>query len=253
MTSQNTEPKKQKQIYDNCEIYGPNDKLIGLCSKNRLKWYISKGIAEEIEGNGNAIKLKFEPKYRNNELNTSIRIKRENKCYVCDATKELLRFHVVPTEYKRSFPDEWKSHNSVDVLPLCQECSEYANSYAQDLKNQLNEEYNIYRDDFIDHDRVELKILSKKIMNNRKYGLYDQILMSKLNTLVGHTVTEQELKEYSECDTSLTYKETKSPPEYIVKQIIQQGKIKEFIKRWKDHFIDTMSPSDLPKDFYCDR
>ena len=98
-------------------------------------------------------------------------LREKNKCYACGITEGLSRFHVVPTEYKKLFPEEWKSHCSIDVLPLCQECSSLANSYTQDLKDDLNDEYNVHKDNYIDYHKLELKSLSKKIMNNRKYGL----------------------------------------------------------------------------------
>lgn len=246
-----TESKKEKQIYDNCELYRPNGEFMSFCSKDRLKWYLSNNLGEIIEGKNNAIRLKFEPKYVSSNESTSI--KRENKCYVCGAINELIKFRVIPTEYKKFFPEEWKSHNSIDLLPLCKECSRYASSYTQDLKDQLCEEYDIYRDDFIDQDKTKLKQLSKKILGNRKYGVDSTKLMDKINDLVGHVVTDEELNIYANCDTSKTYKGSKSPAEYIVNQVVQQNKLKEFIRRWKDFFVDNMKPYDLPEDFFNDR
>lgn len=243
---------KQKPIYDNCEIYGPDNTLVGLCSKERYEWYIAKGIAETIENKPNALKLKFEPKYRN-KIDTSVRIRRENKCCACGAEENLVKYRVIPIEFKRFFPDEWKSHNSVDILPLCLDCSGDASSYAQDFKDQLCEDYDIYKDDFIDSKKAELKLLSKKILGCRKYGVNDKNMMDKLVELVGHEVTDEELNKFYTDITSVNYKDTNSPAEYIVKKIIEQNGMKEFIKRWKDNFITTMNPTDLPEDFYYDK
>lgn len=243
--------KPQKQFYDNCEMYGPDNKLIGYCGKNRLEWYISKGIAEEIPGNNNAFKLKFKPKYRDNAA--SVRTKRENKCYVCSSTKELLKFHIIPTEYKRLFPQEWKRHNSIDVLPLCHECCRLANSYTCDLKNELAQDFDVWQEDYIDQEKTDLKKLSRKIKSNSKHSIDNTVLIDRLNSHLGHKATDEEINEYISCDTTLIYKGTKSPAEYIVNQIIEQEKIKEFIKRWKDNFVINMKPDDLPKDFYCYR
>ena len=42
--------------------------------------------------------------------------------------------------------------------------------------------------------------------------------MSKLSTIVGHTVTDDELKEYIDCDVSLLYEGTRSAAEYVIKK-----------------------------------
>ena len=49
-----------KRPYDNCEIYSPDDKLLGFCSQSKFDWYLSKNLAEKISDG--KLKLKFEPK-----------------------------------------------------------------------------------------------------------------------------------------------------------------------------------------------
>lgn len=252
MTSVESLTHGQKEIYDNCEIYAPNGEHVGFCNRERIKWYLSKGIAETLIGKDNAIRLKFEPKYKNTS-DQSARQKRDNKCYACGIRSCLTRFHVIPREYKKLFPEEWKSHNSLDILSLCQECSGLANSYAQDMKCQLNEEYNVCEYNFIDQRKLELRTLSRKILNGRKYGLDCEPQLSCLSDILGHTVTDTELVELSNNDVGILYGSVRTPIEYIVKHIVEQGTIREFIKRWKDHFVSNMQPTDLPEDFYNDR
>jgi vacuolar-type H+-ATPase subunit H len=245
------ECSSKKIIYDNCEIYDPNDKLVGLCSKDRFKWYLSKGIADKISEN--AIKLKFEPKYRNGGVNVNTRVKRENKCYACGIKENLVRFHVIPAEYKKSFPETWKSHNSLDVLALCRDCASDANAGSQELKDKLEEEYGISKEDFIDEDKVEIKNLARKILSGRRYGLETTKLTEDLIQIIGREVTDEELEKYAECDTKKIHKGARSACEYIIKQITENNKTEEFIKRWKDHFVETMQPTDLPEDFYFNK
>lgn len=240
----NCKQNKDRILFDNCEIYSPDNKLIGLCGKRRFNWYLSKNLAEKIETKENAIRLKFEPK-----RNDAYIVKRENKCYVCGSVFELIRFNIIPKEYKKLLPEEWKSRKC-KTLPLCKECSSQAYSYIQDLKYELQEEYDIYDEDFYDQDLKNLKYLSKKIINNRKYGIDNKNLITKINSKLGHDVSEEELQKYSNCNTYLTIDDTKSPCEYIVKQIILENDIENFVRRWKDHFIKNMKPYDLPEDFY---
>jgi hypothetical protein len=238
-------------IYDNCEILAPDGKLVGLCNRKRYRWYLEKGIAEKVDGSDKAIKLKFEPKYKNNSPSDSVRIKRQNKCYVCGSEENLTRFHVFPPEYKKLLPEEWKSHNSIDLLPLCTECSAEANWHAQGLKDLIESEYGISKDNFIDFDKLRIKTVSKKILNNRKHGLDDRALIDELSPKLGTTITDDVLLQSSLCDISAVYEGSRSPTEYIMKRVINDNSIGEFIRRWKDYFVETMKPTDLPEDFYC--
>jgi len=242
-----------KLIYDNCEIYGPDDKMIGLCSRNRYEWYLNKGLAEKI--NDKALKLKFTPKPKYNTWNDgTTRSKRENKCYVCGTNDNLTKFHVIPREYKKLFPNEWKSHNSLDILPLCQECSSEALIITNDFKDQLAEEYNISNKNYIDAHKVEIKLLSRKYINNKRNGIdcskYRQNLQKLLDK---HDITEEEIEAYSNIETSIIYKNTKSLQEYIVKNVCAENKLSELIRKFKDNFVESMKPIDLPEDFYIDK
>jgi hypothetical protein len=239
--------EKKNIIYDNCEIYKMDGSFFGFCSKIKLDWYLKKNIAEKIEDKENAIKLKFEPK--NLIVNKVPSIKRENKCYVCGEIEGLLKYHLIPPEYKRFLSSEWKlyNNNSTDSISICLDCCGEANSHIHLFKNKLYNEYDVNPDNYIDYNKLELKVLSRKILNNKKNK---EILKNKLFLKIGRNLTDKELQEYANCDAFVIYKNTKSPAEYIMLEIIKENKIKEFIKLWKDQFVENMKPLDLPEDFY---
>lgn len=238
-----------KLLYDNCELYSLNDSLIGLCSKSRMNWYLKKGIAETIPDRDNSIRLLFETKYENN-INKN-KLKKENKCYVCETTNNLSRYHVLPSEYKRYLPQIWKDRSSMNILPLCNDCSAEANAYFQEFKTALEEEYEVSKDNYYDKEKEIIKRLSKKILNNREHGITDKEPLQKLlEKLKINEIDNNELIKLSQIDSSVIYKETKCCAEYIMKQIIKENKIEEFINQWKDFFVECMKPKDLPECFY---
>lgn len=242
-------PKENRVIYDNCKIYDLSGDLIGMCSRNKLEWYINKKIADKISDD--SIKLKFEPKYINGRDNSgAVRFPRENKCYVCSSEENLVKYHVVPTEFKKLLPREWKSHNSVDILSLCRDCHDEANAIAQDLRVELEEEYKVSKDFYIDQHKYKVRSVARKLLGIKKCGVSDNKLRESLTEMVGHPASDSEIKEFAEYDISIKYKDTASPAEYIINNIIKDDKITEFIKRWKDHFVHEMLPDDLPADFY---
>lgn len=241
-------PRSSRVIYDNCEIYGPDDRLLGLCSRGQYDWYLTKGIAEKMDDK--SIRLKFVPKFHKD--NGVVRTKRQNKCYVCETTEDLVRFHVIPTQYKRLLPATWKAHNSIDVLCLCQDCSSEADSRTQEFIRQLEEEYGVSRSSYVDPRLVTIKGLSRKILANRRNRVDDSKLVDQLSQILGHGPTDEELTTSADAITSTTYMGTRSPAEFIVQKVVADGDdaIRTFISRWKHHFVECMEPADLPEDFH---
>lgn len=225
------------KIYDNCEIYRSNDTFFCFCSKRKMNWYLEKELAEKIEGH-DAIKLKFDPQFRdeNDKYVVYMRTKLNNKCFTCDITEGLVKYRIIPSEYLKFIPVECKCRNPdlvTNIISLCIDCRNEADSHAQELKDKLCEEFNVCSDYYIDHDRIETKSLCRKILKCRKKGFDDRVLMERLSLKFNRRL-DDELYEHSNCDISAVYKNTRSPAEYIVLQIIHENKIEDFIKQWKD-------------------
>jgi cation-transporting P-type ATPase D len=245
----NIERSKNK-IYDNCEIYDTFDNLISYCSKKRFDWYIKKGIVYQI--NDKAIKLMFQPNYKINLPKEFI--KKENKCYCCgNLHTKLSRFSTVPREYKKYFPIEWKSYQSSDVLPLCDECHNEASICTGKYKKELEELYNISKDDFIDKKKFQIKLLAKKILVNIQIGIEKSHLEDKLKHLLyDYELNIEKIQELAEISEQIKCDDCSNTYEYIVKQIQKKGNdnFKEFIDNWKMYFHENMHPLDLPNDYF---
>lgn len=250
--------RKPNVIYDNIELYSAQGKLVGHINENQMDWYLAKGLAEKMKDTdkARAIKLNFETTKESKTYN--LRVKRQNKCYVCSTTDNLMKFNVIPYDLKKLLPETWKSHNSLDILSLCKTCQADAMSHKDTLRNQMYDEYEVSKDYYVDKKKYELKTLATKILNrqaHKEHNLEYELFMEEMENKLGHVATDEELKTFAEYDTSIEYKGTKSPDEYIMKQVVGEGdeQIKEFIRTWKDYFVEMMAPDDLPEDFYLDR
>ena len=129
--------------------------------------------------------------------------KRENKCCGCSSAENLRRFHVVPSEYKKLFPLNVKSHNSSDVILLCVDCLEDANYVNNVFKKKKEKEYGVSREDFVDHEKERLKITAqkylKKLKNREIHPTTEEdlnVFFTNLVDIVGHVPTDTEIQKF---------------------------------------------------------
>jgi hypothetical protein len=249
------QPKRnvgKKSIYDGCQILDPQDNVVGVCGYDRIEWYLKKNLATKI--NDTTIKLLFEPNYRNDKSRFVKYIKRKNMCCVCgDENTNLMKFHTVPHEFKKYLPNDWKRHNSFDILPLCSICSCDGNTVTHDYKKMLEEKYNISDDHFIDTNKQNIKNLSRILVSGRKHAVERTTVKEKLISILGYEPDENELENLMRSSDKKLYDGSNNCAEYIIKQVCMKGndEIKEFINGWKQFFVQEMNPEEIPADFYC--
>lgn len=245
----NVQQKGKKQVYDNCKIYDKNNNLVGVCSKKRFNWYIKKGIVDILSHD--EIRFKFDINCKYDKLYTVE--PRKNICYCCSSDNNLVKFRAVPSEYKKHFPKEWKHYNSYDILSLCKECSDEATAYINDRKIELEEKYNISKNDFIDRNIIKCKVIAKSIVANKKLGLNKEDSINQLNKLMNKELSFDEIQELASANENKLYDGCASTAEYIVKQVIKEEGdegVHKIIDEWKHYFVDMMDPDDLPKDYF---
>ncbi len=229
--------------YDGFRIQTPNGTFIGFCNKDKFEWYLKKEIAERIDDK--TIKLTFEPKitgvdkgfheYYNSEYVI--------KCVVCGSNDDLNKFHVVPLEFRKYFPENVKSHACHDVVLLCSKCLDDANSLYYHYRQHLLDKYNIS----INKQSLKLRQLSTAYLGNNKKD--KNIILIKIIELIGYEPTVEEIKNFTKMvcydgiDDSLTI------GEYIVKLYNEKDKLLKFEERWRQMFIDNLEPEFLPENW----
>jgi len=242
--------KSKKIIYDNCEIYY-KEKLIGICSRSRFNWYLRKNIANKLSDN--SLELLFDPVFKSDSNAQNKQVRRKNMCYCCGETNNLVKFASVPTEYKKYFPMEWKSHNSFDILSLCRDCSDDARSVYTDKIKDFEKKYNVSRHNYLDHVKQNSKLLIKSIKKKEENNIPTTDLVNKLTNLLGYYPSTDQMENISKESDKKEYDDTVCPEEYVIKKICElEGNkgIEKFIREWKDYFVKEMEPDEIPEDFY---
>eukprot|EP00826_Nyctotherus_ovalis_P016659 TRINITY_DN14833_c0_g3_i3.p1 TRINITY_DN14833_c0_g3~~TRINITY_DN14833_c0_g3_i3.p1 ORF type:complete len:731 (+),score=136.37 TRINITY_DN14833_c0_g3_i3:3-2195(+) len=264
----------KKSVNEHCRIFAPDGELLCRCDRNKINWYVSKGLAEIISEEPLTARLLFVPNGRKGrteqEINNDLYYTEEKKaiCVVCGTGNNLTRYHVVPVVYRQEFPDRFKSHRSHDILLMCFDCHEKCTKYVDETKKELSEEYEVPLIDRAEATCVKnigrVKTMAKKLkagdtkiskeqledMKRRLLSLLNDIRKvnknwESINTDKG--VTGELLNEIIQIEGVKGYKNTHG--EKVVKKL---SSIEDFIKMWRRKLLDNMQPKFMPKGWSID-
>jgi ribosomal 50S subunit-associated protein YjgA (DUF615 family) len=269
---------RKNEIYGNCKVYSPGGNLMFLCVKEKVDWYLDRvdvntgePLAREIRHinpilnllmtillirpRGKRIQLMFEPKQEGNAGDKYSLSKKENKCVISGDSnlKTLTKHHITPYCYRKYMPDEYKSANSHDVVPIKDEKHFEYEREADKLKEEIAKKYNAPLDGVaaVDHTlfyaikaAVAIKYHSEKMPKQTL-----DFNQERIRKYTGNKEVTQEIIDKL-CETD--YKEAsraKSHGEIVVSKLIQEGgdAIQEFVEMWREHFIKHAKPKYMPK------
>lgn len=134
--------KRIKKPYENFEVYHPEGHLMFRCAKKRVDWYLKRDLAKKI--NEKSIILTFTPNGYG-EDSESLNIKRENICVCCGDKniENLTKHHIVPYNFRKYMPEEYKSRSSIDLVTICRECHYKYEKEAMSFKKFLYKNYGV--------------------------------------------------------------------------------------------------------------
>ncbi|BFZ58399.1 hypothetical protein PYCC9005_005461 [Savitreella phatthalungensis] len=245
---------KHGPIYANNRVYSPEGELMFRCSDRKLDWYSVRGLAldyDDGESVGRAIRLTFAPrgKGRTRDGDAWYLEQQTNRCVVCGAPERLTLHHVVPAQYRRHMPDRYKSHGSHDVLPVCIVCHAAYEGHAEKVKNKLVERYAAPRDGvgWIRHDVSAIRSAASALLNwaDRIPEGRLQEYRARLERHYGGEVTENRLQEASALQVAVKGPRYKDHGLLVVEQLNDADDLDEFVRMWRRHFIECMSPAFL--------
>jgi hypothetical protein len=265
---------------ENWKVYHPSGRHMFTCGEKKAQWYLERNLATII--GKKKIRFTFVPKGNGFEDNEEFgRGVREAKCVVTGRKDGLQRHHIVPYCYRSYFPEAFKSKNHHDVVLINHEIhSEYellANLYKDDIAavfgvmtiNEYNIEYTTKLRDIGKENSIILNTIHSLF---KCYGkIPEEIKLEKLkfiadntnipyNVIIGFSYIQMYklyliLKKIhvSEIDA---FKEKNrylyDHGYHVVQKLDTEEKIMEFVKLWRNHFIDTMQPKYMPNGWSID-
>jgi len=240
---------REKEIYGNCKVLHPNGNLMFLCLPKRANWYLERDLAEVIEEKPLTIKLTFEPKGSGHIEDNYHLGEKNNACVVCncDNLEYLTKHHVVPREYRKWFPLEFKSRSSHDVVVLCSEChSQYERGFADKLKRELEEAAGLQYMNTMHQD--QMKTLT--VYNYAKLMMDADKILKVPEGRIEYFL--KEMKRIFKTDNPAEvynlpiHKMIREEIDSVAKSVVASKDIVEFTRMWRQHFIDSMDPKFLP-------
>lgn len=246
-------------VYSNIEFYSPDDKLMFLGSQKKLDWYLNKNLIEKI-GN-NQYKFLFTPKGNGHYGDTkweqdSYKMRcmiKQNVCVVTGKNTNLTRHHIVPAAYIKYFPlsdyvDNRSGHH--DVVLLNNLIHEEYEIKALQLKEKLCKKYDIRP--FRDACKIQGKIFTsvkqgKKLLQNKDEN--NPYYMNELNNYCNRWFIEPEQLEEFVLQKEKDIDSLNGHYKELAEKLDTLEKIQEFCEIWRKHFIDTMKPKHLPKEW----
>jgi len=241
-------------IYGNILVLAPNGAEMFLCTDKRAEWYLSRGLAKKIDET--TLKFTFEPKGYGADGDKYLLGSKNNACVVCGLGDlvQLTKHHIVPSEYRKLFPDIYKSRNSHDIVIICREHHRvYENIHAISLKESLAEKYDapIHKtqtDSYISAVKAAGVIAKhkEKIPVKRKEELIMIIFKGTLEEKIG----DKYIKKLSKVDLGEYMSSVKSHAQIVMEKIED---LQEFTEIWRQDFLDAMHPQFMPEYWKLDR
>jgi hypothetical protein len=246
--------KRTTNLYGNCRVYSPSNQLMFRCLEKKIKWYLTRGLAELIEENPPSIRLKFEPK-GNGERTNDLKVERNNICVVCGEKdlSILTRHHIVPYEYRKHMPNDKKQNSSVFVVPICINCHrKYENDFSSKVKDKLSIEYDTTHREKDEHLSDTISKLNCLIKHSNKLPLdIKASMMCHINDYfhsngILNKIDFSNIDELKEIFLKLKnnqFKNIKSHGQLVIEKCKD---LSSFEKMWVNDFIKNMNPMYLP-------
>lgn len=232
--------------YQNWKFIHPDGFLMFYSDERKANWYLSRSLAELVDEK--TVKFKFRPKIATRiKYNLS---KLETICVVCGSNKNLSRHHVVPYVFKKHMPEEIKSHSHHDVLLLCRKHHDDYELISNNFKKQLFEKFSLNK--LQEKDKIKIKVV-KQIQSIKKIeALVFYKNKEKAISIIKEKIASQLNMSADEIDIDSIYynfNQAIKDRDFHKLLIEKTENLHSFIKMWRMHFVETMNPQYLPKNW----
>ncbi|KAJ7370831.1 Exonuclease 3'-5' domain-containing protein 2 [Desmophyllum pertusum] len=246
---------RKSPLYMNCMLAAPDGSRLCTLDRKKADWYIDKGIGHLTCLEPYTVQLKFEPSGRPGSEDSYYLNFKDNVCVVCGSDQSYMRKNIVPHDYRRYFPFVMKDHHSHDILLMCPECHRLSNFCDDKLRKELANKYNAPLGNAAMARLIENPDLKKvksaaKALNYAGDKLpqdrHQQLSLIVQKYFNASILTPEMITEAATMETRKENSDFVSHGQEVVKKLREEGKLLEFEKIWRQHFLDTMRPQYLP-------
>jgi hypothetical protein len=216
-------------------------------------WYVSRDLATIVENDDGSptIQLNFEPRGR--DTDDYMLRKKANRCVVCGSKKikTLTKHHVIPSMYRRLFPEKLKERSSHDVVVICREChNEYESQYADALKQMFANNFNAPFNKPKRHiNKFRAIMMARTIVSHWDVLPGDRVeeLLNDFEDITGiEPDSFDDLYAYIEkTEVELEIELSDNHASIIVNAFIDN--LEQFAIMWRRNFIEKMNPKFMPE------
>lgn len=242
------------RLYGNWVVLHPDGGEMFRCDQKRADWYLSRDLAKQI--NDTTLQFTFMPGGRGHSEEPYYRQSLPNICFVCGSTELLSKHHVVPYQYRRIMPTEFKVGNCHDVIWLCRPHHDHYETDAQVLRAELAKKHRIpiYRRSpdsrRLRHARGDLDALTHNPMPPERRTFLEARVRenARIDSIQPDTLVwlESQIEAQELADIEQHRQAT-------VGSILGAfGSFHEFMRFWRQHFLDTMNPRHMPQHWSVD-
>lgn len=244
-------------LYGNCRVQNPDGVHIFNCGEKKAKWYLKRNLANIIQQTPLIIRLNFIPNGHGHANDEFYLQERQNICVCCGKNEQLTKHHVVPYCFRRFFPDSFKNHTAYDVLPLCYECHEGYETFAQQFKKQLALEYSIESksNKIVNSKLKKVCLYATALLHGKKIPQERHDMMMNVIRVYYNRddLSKDDLERAALIKYNTNREDYKHEGQAVVEQLKSVDEINKFIIRWREHFLKHANPQYMPKYWCLDR
>ncbi|PRP79199.1 hypothetical protein PROFUN_13079 [Planoprotostelium fungivorum] len=257
-------PSRRDALYENCKMVSLTGEVLCTCSLKKLKWYIERGLADQISDDPPTIRLKFQPNGQGHSGDPYYLGEKKNICVVCGTEAKLVRHSIVPHSYRRHFDVKDKSRSSHDIVLVCQKCLQKISVLDTNMRQRIARETGVPLGGV-----GEKWLVSRELQRAKKFAKVfacgNQSLPAEKEQEYKEVVAQylgKSAEELTEEDYERVIAEEKKcmNPEYrahdeVVIEMMKDDRdeLERFVHSWRRHFVNGMKPKHLPSHWSVDR
>jgi hypothetical protein len=220
--------------YGNFKMLSLKGDFLAYTDEKRMYWYVDRNLAKKLDNT--TYQLKFETKGGNAERAEFYKLALENKCVVCGTDDELTKHHVVPSQYRKHLPIEYKGRSSYDVVCICNTCHNAYEIQAEELNKEIWAKYGLT-------DRVKDNNYAKRCFNALKF-YRDRLDEDKKEEMI--SFLELYYVRPFEETLKLDNLEFITISEEVMNHVED---VEEFIVMWRKHFLEVAKPQHIAQEW----